>query len=218
MDKIQQGNTTGPKRTLMNFWSAVCIAVIVFGGGGILHAVGNDPLSQLRDGVEKLLSILKDEQLALPERQAERKKKVEEIADGLFDFREMASRTLADNWQQRTPAQKDRFENLFSRLVKQRYIGKIDSYSGQEVVFKKEIVKGKKAMIYSLVIDNNNEIPIDYKLIQKNDKWYVYDLKIENISLVANYRSSFYGIIKKDGYDALIQRLEEKVENFEVAK
>jgi len=179
-----------------------------------VHASVHDPLSQLKEQVERVLTILNDERLALPENHEERKRQVESVADDIFDFEEMAARSLANYWDQITPEEKDRFVHLFSKLVKQRYIGKIDSYSGQEIVFKKQIVKQKVAIIYSTVVDNNIEIPIDYKLIQKGNKWLIYDLRIENVSLVTNYRRDFFSIIKKDGYDELVKRLEEKVENF----
>lgn len=212
----QGSQLTKPKLAELRiiFWGAALILLSLLTYCRPVHASVGDPLNQLKEQVERVLAILKDEQLALPENHDERKKQVEIAADDIFDFAEMAERSLANYWDQRTPEEKDRFVRLFSKLVKERYIGKIDSYSGQEIVFKKQIVKQKVAIIYSTVVDNNIEIPIDYKLIQKGKKWLIYDLRIENVSLITNYRRDFFSIIKKDGYDELVKRLEEKIENF----
>lgn len=212
----QGSQLTKPKLAELRiiFWGAALILLSLLTDCRPVHASVGDPLNQLKEQVERVLAILKDEQLALPENHDERKKQVEIAADDIFDFAEMAERSLANYWDQRTPEEKDRFVRLFSKLVKERYIGKIDSYSGQEIVFKKQIVKQKVAIIYSTVVDNNIEIPIDYKLIQKGKKWLIYDLRIENVSLITNYRRDFFSIIKKDGYDELVKRLEEKIENF----
>jgi phospholipid transport system substrate-binding protein len=99
--------------------------------------------------------------------------------------------------------------------VKQRYIGKIDSYSGQEIVFKRQVLKGRSALVYSVLLDNNTEIPIDYRLVLKNDLWTAYDLRIENVSLVANYRRDFASIVKKNGVAGLIKKMNDKVEQLE---
>jgi phospholipid transport system substrate-binding protein len=122
---------------------------------------------------------------------------------------------LGGTWDKLVPAEKEEYVNLFTRLVKQRYIGKIDSYSGQEIVFKRQVLKGRSALVYSVLLDNNTEIPIDYRLMLKNDLWAAYDLRIENVSLVANYRRDFAGIVKKEGVPGLIKKMVEKVEQLE---
>ena len=127
-------------------------------------------------------------------------------------------KTLSDNWDTLSAAEKKEFVDLLAKMVKQRYIGKIDSYAGQEVIFKKQRQKGSLALVYSDLLDNNTEIPIDYKMVLNGDQWVVYDLKIENISLVANYRSDFSRIIKKDGMSALIKKMRETVDQFETDK
>jgi phospholipid transport system substrate-binding protein len=174
-----------------------------------------DPLSQLKASVDKVLAVLKDEKLAVPEMRATRRQKVESLVDTIFDFQEMGKRALGRTWDNLASAEKDEYVDLFTRLVKQRYIGKIDSYSGQEIVFKRQALKGRSALVYSVLLDNNTEIPIDYRLMLKNDLWAAYDLRIENVSLVANYRRDFAGIVKKEGVPGLIKKMVEKVEQLE---
>ncbi len=193
----------------------IVFAMLVNLGGLAQGKANDDPLEQIKGKVEEILTILKDEKLAAPENKAERKKQVEAVVDSMFDFEEMAKRSLSRYWDERTPAQKKEFVDFYARLVKQRYIGKIDSYSGQQVVFKKQIIKKKSAIIYSLLVDNGTNIPIDYKLINKGDSWQTYDLRVENVSLATNYRRDFFSIIKSDGYEGLLAKMKEKIEKLE---
>jgi len=173
-----------------------------------------DPLQQIKEIVDNIIDVLKDKQLAAPEMRAVRRARVEELVDGVFDFQEMGKKTLSDTWDTLSAAERKEFVDLLAKMVKQRYIGKIDSYAGQEVVFKKQRQKGTLALVYSDLLDNNTEIPIDYKMVHNGDQWVVYDLRIENISLVANYRSDFSRIIKKDGVTALMKKMQETVDQF----
>lgn len=170
-----------------------------------------DPLSQIKGSVQEVLRILRDEGMSIPDMRVERKRRVEAIVDRVFDFREMSRYTLANYWEERTPEEQDRFVGLFAKLVKQRYLGKIDNYSGQEVFFKKQLVKGDRALIYTVLQDNGAEIPIIYKLVMKEDRWRVYDMKIESVSLVSNYRVDFFSVIKRESYSGLVETLEKKV-------
>ena len=181
-------------------------------------AVANDePLTQLQASVDAIIEVLKDEQLAVPEMRDERSRKVEALVDGLFDFHEMGKRTLGAAWDKATPGEKKEFVDFFATIVKQRYIRKIDGYSGQEVSFKKQIVKKRSAKVYSILLNNGIEIPIDYKMLRKNAKWVGYDMVIENVSLVANYRRDFQSIIKKKKFSGLLEKMREKVEKLQSA-
>jgi phospholipid transport system substrate-binding protein len=177
-----------------------------------------EPMQQIKETVDRILAVLKDKQLAAPEMHASRRAKVEELVDGAFDFQEMAKKTLSDTWETMSAAQQKEFVDLLARMVKQRYIGKIDSYAGQEVVFKKQRQKGTLALVYSDLLDNDTEIPINYKMVRHDDRWVVYDLRIENVSLVANYRSDFGRIVKNDGVDGLMKKMRETIDRFETDK
>ena len=174
-----------------------------------------EPMQQIKETVDRIIAVLKDKQLAAPEMRASRRAKVEELVDGAFDFQEMAQKTLSGTWETMSAAQQKEFVDLLARMVKQRYIGKIDSYTGQEVVFKKQRQKGTLALVYSDLLDNGTEIPINYKMSQHDDRWVVFDLQIENVSLVANYRSDFSRIVKNDGVDGLMKKMRETIDRFE---
>lgn len=169
------------------------------------------PLGQVESAVHEIIDILQDPKFAGPERKKARKDRIMLVVKKHFDFREMSKRTLAKNWKKRTDKEKDNFVDLFSQLLERTYIAKVDSYSGEKVVFKKQMIKGKKAIVYSDFIRNNVETPVNYKLKNNAEKWMVYDIIIEGVSLVRNYRTQFDSIIKQEKFSGLLVRMEEKI-------
>lgn len=202
-------------------WARV-VALVVLAGSLLCPAptlqAALDPMSQIKETVDKILAVLKDEKLATPEMRAIRRTKVEELVDAEFDFQVMGKKILSDTWDTMSPEEKKEFVDLLARMVKQRYIGKIDSYAGQEVVFKRQQQRGKRARVYSVLLDNNTEIPIDYTMELIGDRWMVYDLKIENMSQMATYRSDFARPLKTDGVPGLLKKMRERVDQFETDK
>ena len=170
-----------------------------------------DPAAFVKDAVDEIISILQDEKLAAPTRRAERKSRVVTIVEKKFDFRDMSMRALAKHWRERTPEEQDRFVFLFKTLLENTYIAKIETYSGEKVVFKKTAVQGNKAIVYSDLIRKKVETPVNYKLKSNDDRWLVYDVEVEGVSLVNNYRTQFASILNKENFAGLIVRLEEKV-------
>jgi phospholipid transport system substrate-binding protein len=130
----------------------------------------------------------------------------------MFDFREMARSSLGQSWNTLSPEERDTFVGLFTSLVEQRYIGKIDSYNDQKVIYKKELVKGDNAMVYTAIVDKDQEIPIIYRLEKNKGKWLIYDLKIENVSLIVNYRRDFDSIIRKEQFAGLVEKISKQIE------
>ena len=147
-----------------------------------------------------------------PEKYDERQRLIWEAAYKMFDFREMAKSSLGKNWNNITAEERDRFVKLFSSLVKKRYIGKINDYTDQEIVYTKQLIKKDRAMVYSLIIDKGTEIPIIYKLKADQEKWFIYDMKIENVSMVLNYRRDFDSVIRKEKFAGLLERITEQLE------
>ena len=96
--------------------------------------------------------------------------------------------------------------------MKKRYIGKINDYTDQEIVYTKQLIKKDRAMVYSLIIDKGTEIPIIYKLKANQEKWFIYDMKIENVSMVLNYRRDFDSVIRKEKFAGLLKRITEQLE------
>jgi phospholipid transport system substrate-binding protein len=175
-------------------------------------AAASEPMAQLKVSVEEIVEILKREDLKEPEKFNERQKLIWDVALKMFDFREMAKSSLGKNWNTITSEEKDQFVELFSTLVKKRYIGKINDYTDQEIVYTKQLIKKNRAMVYSAIIDKGTEIPIIYKLLNNQDKWFIYDMKIENVSLVLNYRRDFDSIIRKEKFAGLIERISQQLE------
>ena len=178
---------------------------------GISCAAATDPVVFVKDAVDEIISILQDEKLAVPSRKAERKNRMVTIVEKKFDFREMSMRALARHWRERSPAEQDRFVFLFKTLLENTYLAKIETYSGEKVVFKKAAVQGNKAIVYSDLIRKNVETPVNYKLKNSDDRWAVYDVEVEGVSLVNNYRTQFASILSKENFAGLIAKLEEKV-------
>lgn len=170
-----------------------------------------DPVGFIKEAVDEIISILQDEKLAAPSRRTERKKRVVAIVEKKFDFREMSMRALARHWRERTPEEQDRFVFLFKKLLENTYIAKIETYSGEKVVFKKTARQGNKAIVYSELVRKNVETPVNYKLKSNDDHWMVYDVEVEGVSLVNNYRTQFASILSKEKFAGLIAKLEEKV-------
>jgi len=178
---------------------------------GISCAAPTDPVVFVKEAVDEIISILQDEKLAAPARRAERKKRMVTIVEKKFDFRDMSMRALAKHWRERSPEEQDQFVFLFKKLLENTYISKIETYSGEKVVFKKTAVQGSKAIVYSDLVRKNVETPVNYKLKSNNDQWMVYDVEIEGVSLVNNYRTQFASILSKEKFAGLIAKLEKKV-------
>jgi phospholipid transport system substrate-binding protein len=194
----------------------LAVTVFIFGSGAYSAAI-EGPMEQLQKSVDEILRILQSEELKRPENKDERKQRILNVVTDMFDFREMAKSSLAQSWNNLTPEEQDTFVGLFTRLVEQRYIGKIDSYSDQKVVYKKQLVKGDNAMIYTDIVDKDLEIPIIYRLEENKGKWLIYDLKIENVSLIVNYRRDFDSIIRKEQFAGLVEKITKQLEKPETS-
>lgn len=171
----------------------------------------NSPSDYMQCAVEEVMAILKDDQLKLPEKNQDRRKLILTVIRHHFDFEEMSKLTLGAHWKEITEDDKDHFVEIFSQLVENSYINKIEAYSNEQIIFLKESVKENKSLVPTLIKHNNLDIPIHYKLHKTQDRWRVYDVVIEGVSLVQNYRTQFSSIIMKEKYAGLLQRIDEKL-------
>jgi phospholipid transport system substrate-binding protein len=190
--------------------------MLLSGGEKALASSENDPLVQLQKSVDEILMILQSEELQAPEKKDERKQRILAVVNRMFDFRGMARSSLGQNWNNLTAEERDRFVSLFASLIEQRYIGKIDAYNNQKVIYKNQRVRNNKARVYTAIIDKDMEIPIDYSLQISQGKWLIKDLKIENVSLIANYRRDFNSIIRKEQFAGLVEKITEQLEKSEM--
>jgi len=176
-----------------------------------LRADAGEPTDQVRETVDAVMKILGDKELRKPEKEKERRASIRQTVIKRFDFEEMAKRSLAAHWKDRTPAEQKEFVALYSDLLENTYIRKIERYENQKVVYNDERLDGDFAVVKTKIVDKNGlSIPVEYRIIRKKDKWEVYDIIIEGISLVNNYRTQFTQIIRSNSYNDLLKRLREK--------
>ena len=194
---------------------SLLLAIVILVHGEKTPALANDAMAQLQVAVDAILAILQTEELRIPERKEERNQRVLNVVNEMFDFREMARSSLGQTWNTLLPEEQDGFVGLFKNLVEQRYIGKLDSFDNQKVIYRKQLVKGDKAMIYTDIVDKDLEVPIIYKLQEIEGKWLIYDMKIENVSLIVNYRRDFESIIRKEQFAGLVAKITEQLEKSE---
>jgi phospholipid transport system substrate-binding protein len=166
---------------------------------------------QLQGAIDRVVKALDDPGLKGDDRVLERRRAVRRIADEIFDWNEIARRSLARHWQPLTDRQRAEFVALFSDLLERSYISKIELYGGEKITYANERVDGDLATVTTRIVTRNGtEVPIDYRLNKKGDKWLVYDVTIEGVSLVSNYRTQFNKIIQTASYGELLQKLRTK--------
>ncbi len=173
------------------------------------------PTDQLKSAIDRLIKTLEDPALKGDGKAMDRRVAVRKIADDIFDFGEIARRSLARHWQPLTDKQREEFVQLFGDLLERSYISKIELYGGEKIQYPGERVDGGEATVTTkLVTKNGTEVPIDYRLLKRGDRWMVYDVKIEGVSFVSNYRTQFNRIIQATSYAELVQRMKTKQEEF----
>src|SRR5262245_32300118 len=175
------------------------------------NAFADSPTDQIKSTVDQVIQILTNPQLQGEEKKQERRKKLREAIFVRFDFQEMARRSLGAHWQRRTPEQQAEFIRVFSDLLEQTYVDKIESYNNEKFIYTNERVDGPYAEVGSKMRNSKGEeFSINYKLHRAGEDWRVYDLVVENVSLVNNYRSQFNRILTSSTYDELISKIKAK--------
>jgi phospholipid transport system substrate-binding protein len=177
-----------------------------------ISAFAGEPTEVIRKTTDKIIAIVKDPALQGPEKKRERERLIRAAAEEIFDKEEMSMRTLARHWRERTPAEKKEFMELFEDLLEKTYIDRVEGYSGEKVVYEGERVEGNYALVkVDIMTKQQTKIPVLYRLKKKKTGWLVYDLSIEGVSLVNNYRTQFNSIIMRSSFKDLIEKLKEKV-------
>lgn len=167
------------------------------------------PLEDVKKTVDDVVRIVADKNGKNSEKK--RRQALKRTISAIFDYNEMSKRSLGKHWNQLEQEEKVRFAELFAELLENSYAGKIESYNNEKIVYIKEQFDGDYAEIKSKVVTaKRDEFTLDYRMIRQNDRWMVYDVVIEGVSLVSNYRSQFGRIIKTNGYAGLVKKLETK--------
>jgi phospholipid transport system substrate-binding protein len=190
------------------------LAVMVLAAVAGAQEVSAGPMEALKGSVNTVLQILQDPQYDPPEQRQLQRDRIWDVTRGIFDFTEMAKRSLALNWRAFTPRQRKEFTELFSELTAHSYLEQIKgTYTGLAVEFlSEEILSGDKAMVKTKVRREEVETPVDYRMLQEGGRWLVYDVNIEGVSLVQNYRTQFREILAKETPEQLIQKLKDKLQ------
>jgi phospholipid transport system substrate-binding protein len=169
------------------------------------------PTDQLRAQIELVIKTVEDPNLKTEAKAGERRAVMRKIAGETFDFQEMARRALARHWQARTPAEREEFVKLFADLLERAYVSKIENYGGEKIAFNGDTIDGEAALVKTkIVTKQGTDIPVDYRMLKRSDRWLVYDVVIEGVSLINNYRNQFNKIIQTSSYQALVDRMKNK--------
>ncbi len=175
---------------------------------------GGAATEAIKGTINEVIRILSDQGMKKPERAQERRKVLEKVVGDRFDYEEMAKRTLAAQWQKLNEKERAEFVHLFMKLLTNSYADKVEGYSGEQVHYLNERLEGDYAEVRTKAISGKAEIPLDYRLLSKRGDWRVYDVVVDGVSLVSNYRGQFAKIIRTSGYDDLVKQLREKSDQF----
>ena len=171
------------------------------------RAEGGAPLEQIKSGVERATAVLNDSKLSSESKKSELRRALYPK----FDFTEMAKRSLGSHWQRRTPEEQKEFVKLFTELIESSYMSNLDAYQGEKVVIAGEKQEQDVAQVDTKIITKKGEeFMVNYRLHQAGGDWKIYDVIIENISLVNNYRSQFNRVIAQSSFDELFRRMRDR--------
>ena len=168
------------------------------------------PTDRVKAAIDDILVVLRNDKLSREQKWSE----IGRVIDEGFDFRSMSQSVLATNWQKASKEEKRQFVEYFSQYLEDTYRNKIESYSNQRVNYLNETIKRDRAVVDTVIVTDQNQIPVTYKLKNNDGEWFAYDVVIEGVSLVNNYRSTFTAIIRSEGMDGLLTDLEGRIESY----
>jgi phospholipid transport system substrate-binding protein len=172
-----------------------------------------NPMEEIKQTTDKILSIITNPALKAPSKTEEREKLIHQAVFERFDWEEMSRRSLAIHWVKRTPEERKEFVRLFSELLERTYMKKVEGFSGEKVLYEGEAIERDYATVkIKIVTKKDKDIPVEYRLKKEGNNWFIYDVSIEGVSLVNNYRTQFNSILLQSSYEDLVKRLREKAE------
>jgi phospholipid transport system substrate-binding protein len=174
-------------------------------------AAAGAPTDQLKGAIERVISTIESPALKGEGKAMDRRREVRKIANDIFDFGEISRRSLARHWQGLSDRDREEFIVLFGDLLERSYVSRIEQYGGEKIQYTGEKVEGDLAVVSSRIISKGGtEVPVDYRMLRRGDRWLVYDVSIEGVSLVANYRTQFNKIIQTSSYKDLVKKMKAK--------
>jgi phospholipid transport system substrate-binding protein len=184
------------------------IIVAVAGAAGTLAA--GPPTEAVRGSINEVIRILQDESLKKPEKSEERRLLLEKVIGERFSYEEMSKRALAAQWRNLNDKERQEFVQLFKTFLSNSYADRITGYSGEQVQYLNERLEQGYAEVRTKVVSGKTEIPLDYRMLNKDGDWRVYDVVVDGVSLVNNYRGQFSKIIRTSSYADLVEQLKKK--------
>ena len=189
---------------------SIAISILLFFTCNAQAGVATD---RIKTATDKLIEILTNHDLDPPEMAEKRAHLIRETVDTVFDWNAFSQRALGRHWRKLDKKEKEEFVPLFGQLIERTYMDKTRQYSGQKMNFINEETDEKYGIVDAeVVVKNETNIPIQFRVIKRNETWFIYDVYVEGVSLVNNYRVQFNTILTKSGYKELIARLKTKLE------
>jgi phospholipid transport system substrate-binding protein len=187
--------------------------LVIWAVYGVFPAWAETPMQEIKETTDRIISIVTNPSLKDPAKEGERRVLIRKEVDKVCDWEAMSRRSLGRYWAQRTDQEKKEFVELFGELIERTYIDKVEGYSGEKVNYVGERIDGDYADVNVRVLTTKNmEVPVIYKMRKKDGRWWVYDLVIEGVSFVQNYRTQFYDILASSSYQDLVKKLKQKIE------
>lgn len=168
----------------------------------------------LKSSIEQVIRVLEDKELKKADWVMERRQQLQKIFNDRFSYEEMAKRSLGAHWNNLNETQKQQFVDLFRQLLARSYTGTIEGYSGERIQYLSEHHEGDYAEVRTKLLSRKGEIPVNYRLLTKSGEWRVYDIVVDGISMISNYRAQFTKIIRASSYEDLVEKLQNKSEAF----
>lgn len=177
---------------------------------GVSVAWAGPPTESMKGTIDEVLRIIRDAELKQPAKAEERRSQLEKVVADRFDYHEMSRRALGAPWNQLSDKEKEEFVTLFRTLLTNSYAEKIETYSGEGVHYLNERTEKEYAEVRTKILSGKTEIPLDYRLVNRGADWRVYDVVVDGVSLVNNYRGQFTKIIRASSYSDLVEQLRKK--------
>ena len=181
----------------------------------VAPAIAGEPTDQLKSSIDQVIKVLEDPALKSEGSTQRRRAAIREVAGETFDFGEAAKRSLGKHWQGLSEQEREEFTGLFADLLERGYITRIEEYSGEKIVYAGDNVDAGAATVKTrFTMKNGTEIPVDYRMLRKGERWRVYDVSVEGLSLVSNYRGQFNRIIESSSYQDLVKKMKMRSDGF----
>ena len=190
--------------------SGVAGLLLLLSGVAAQPAVAGGATEAMKSTIDEVLKIVQDKELKQPGRAEERRKRLEQVVGDRFDYQEMSRRALGAPWNTLSDKDKQEFVGLFQTLLTSSYADKVETYSGEGVQYLNERTEKDFAEVRTKVLTGKTEIPLDYRLLNKGADWLVYDVVVDGVSLVSNYRGQFSKILRASTFADLLDQLRKK--------